>query len=193
MITCKSHIRTAPICFLFGTELNLKITLTPSDFNHHIALARTLLETKVTSKLKSTMAASYEPFSKLLEKYKLDDFKTASTVAGGQRMSSGAVQMPYVVLSSPQKDFYAAAATWSTPFDWMKWSDTRRGKALVKGDPGSIEMATAEELQKLLTTWIRSDRFCEGAFAGFCEMGHAGRVLRRMRQLHEESRGSKNR
>lgn len=139
------------------------------------------------------MKRPFEPFIKLSKAYKLDDFKSPSSVGGGQKMPSGAVQMPYVVLTPPQEAFYAAAATWTSPFDWMKWSESGKGKALVKGEPGSIEKASDEELQKLLTAWIRSDRFYEGAFAGFCEQGLAGRVLQRIQVLEERSRGSKQR
>lgn len=91
--------------------------------------------------------------------------------------------MPYVILSNAQDAFRDAACEWATEANYMEWSDAGRGAAIVQGEPGSIEDATVGELQLLLTAKLRADRFCEGAFAGFCESGDAGRVLKRITVL----------
>ena len=75
-------------------------------------------------------------------------------------------------------------------FDWPTWARTERGTRLMDGEEGSVESASKEEVGALVTAMLRSDRFCEGAFAGYCERGMAGRVLERVEQLWEEENGS---
>lgn len=59
----------------------------------------------------------------------------------------------------------------------------------MDGEEGSVESASKEEVGALVTAMLRSDRICEGAFAGYCERGMAGRVLRRVEQLWEADKG----
>ncbi len=46
-------------------------------------------------------------------------------------------------------------------FDWSKWLDSEEANSLLK-DQLAISKANPDQLRKLITALIRSDRFCEG-------------------------------
>lgn len=68
---------------------------------------------------------------------------------------------------------------WIVPgFNWNEWMDTVESKAL-REDAAVLARATPEQLAKLLTAYVRGDRFCEGALLQAFESGLLVRVLRR--------------
>lgn len=70
-------------------------------------------------------------------------------------------------------------------FDWRSWMATREGRAL-RDRPDAIAEASTDELAKLLTAIIRSDRFVEGSIAGAFESGLLARIARRASVLLDE-------
>ena len=71
-----------------------------------------------------------------------------------------------------------------TGFDWPSWLATERGMAL-RDRPEEVSTATPEELRRLLTAIVRSDRFVEGSIAGAFESGLLARIARRAAALLE--------
>ena len=72
---------------------------------------------------------------------------------------------------------------WVSPeVDWPSWKETEEARRL-RDVPTAIPEATAEQLQKLLTTVIRQDRFVTGALAGAFESGLLTAIVRRAEQL----------
>lgn len=70
---------------------------------------------------------------------------------------------------------------WITPsFDWGSWQDEAQ-EFVVK--PERIDSADIEVIQKLLTTHVRADRFCEGHLASMFENGHIIALLRRLGEI----------
>lgn len=69
---------------------------------------------------------------------------------------------------------------WIKPFDWGEWQETARAHV---EDPAKVESADAETIQKLFTTHVRKERFCEGHLAAMFENGHIVGLLRRLREL----------
>jgi hypothetical protein len=67
-------------------------------------------------------------------------------------------------------------------FDWRAWLDGPEGGRL-RDDPETVATATSEQLAKLLTAIIRSDRFVEGSIAGAFESGLIVRIARRAKVL----------
>ena len=76
-------------------------------------------------------------------------------------------------------------AGWIVPFDWPAWMATAEAKALVN-DHGRVASASVEELSRLLTAIVRSDRFTEGSIAGAFESGLIGAILARAEVLAGE-------
>jgi hypothetical protein len=70
---------------------------------------------------------------------------------------------------------------WITPsFHWTEWQETAREYV---ASPERIESADAETIQRLFTTHIRKERFCEGHLAAMFENGHILAMLRRLRDI----------
>jgi len=72
-------------------------------------------------------------------------------------------------------------------FDWPKWQN--KAKKYVNS-PARIESAKVEAIQKLFTTHVRKERFCEGHLAAMLENGHIVPLLRRLQKLRGEMKSS---
>lgn len=104
--------------------------------------------------------------------------------AGGNRLECGAIQMPWYKLSDEAMRFYEAVYNleWVVAFNWGKWSETDESRYFFD-NPGRIEHATVEQIEKLITVCIRSDRFVEGALEGAFEDGYLTAIVRRADSL----------
>jgi len=71
-------------------------------------------------------------------------------------------------------------------FDWMTWLQTEEGAAL-RDRPEALAAATPDDLARLLTAIIRSDRFVEGSIAGAYESGLLARIALRASALLDEA------
>ena len=73
---------------------------------------------------------------------------------------------------------------WVTPaFNWMKWQENARE---FENDPEKVGRADATTIQKLFTTHVRADRFCEGHLVAMFENGHILSLLRRLKVIRSE-------
>lgn len=70
-------------------------------------------------------------------------------------------------------------------FDWMTWGRTEEGRRLAE-DGQAMVSATPEQLARVLTALVRSERFAEGTLAGAAESGLIQRVLQRAAVLATE-------
>jgi hypothetical protein len=68
----------------------------------------------------------------------------------------------------------------SSRFDWPKWQETAREYVEL---PEKLQSADLQTIQKLLTTHVRKDRFCEGHLYSMFANGHIVAVLRRLQVL----------
>ncbi|WP_195575538.1 DUF6508 domain-containing protein [Paenibacillus sp. 1001270B_150601_E10] len=69
-------------------------------------------------------------------------------------------------------------------FDWHAWlSENDEYRDLEHDIQDKIMSADLETLRKLMTSYIRGDRFNEGLFARVCETGNVGAILRRVKDL----------
>ena len=97
----------------------------------------------------------------------------------------GVGSMPYFLLSEAAREFVHAAYDlgWVRPdIDWGAWQGTPECERL-RDNAAALVDATAEQLARLLTLYIRGDRFCEGALAEAYESGLLVRILRRAETL----------
>lgn len=67
-------------------------------------------------------------------------------------------------------------------FDWSGWLAGDEGRAM-RDDPAAIASATPDQLARLVTAIVRSDRFVEGSIAGAFESGLLARISRRAEAL----------
>ncbi len=73
-----------------------------------------------------------------------------------------------------------------TGFDWGTWLKTDEGRRF-HGHPEAVETASIQQLERLITAIVRSDRFVEGSLAGAFESGLLARIAARAARLLEES------
>lgn len=80
--------------------------------------------------------------------------------------------MPSFAMSDLLTRFEAMTydAGWIQDVDWMEWSRGPEAKKLLR-DKASLADATIDQIANVLTTIVRSDRFSEGALAGYFKEG----------------------
>ena len=71
-------------------------------------------------------------------------------------------------------------------FDWRTWLETDEGRAMQEGTD-ALAAATPDQLGKLLTAIVRSDRFVEGSIEGAFASGLLARISRRAAALLAET------
>jgi hypothetical protein len=93
-------------------------------------------------------------------------------------------QFPWFEFNDSVTEFQQALYDndWIKSFDWGEWQDTAREYV---EDPAKVESADAETIQKLLTTHVRKERFCEGHLAAMFENGQMVGLLRRVLELRK--------
>ena len=107
---------------------------------------------------------------------------------GGSTDTDGVLQMPWFAFGPTGDAFRAAVGRggWVIAgFDWMTWLQTDEGQAL-RDRPVAVETATPDQLARLLTAIVRSDRFVEGSIAGAFESGLLTRIAKRAAALMTE-------
>jgi hypothetical protein len=102
-----------------------------------------------------------------------------------RELADGSFTMPYYEPSSEAEAFLADARALVHPFDWPAWASSPEGQRLL-GHPEAVASASAEDLGKLLTTYVRSERFGEGTLAGAYESGMLTAIARRASVLARE-------
>ncbi|MFJ7646130.1 DUF6508 domain-containing protein [Lysinibacillus sp. NPDC097279] len=69
-------------------------------------------------------------------------------------------------------------------FDWKSWlNQNEMYKNIANDIEEHVMNADLETLQKLMTSYIRGDRFTEGLFEGVIINGHVTKIITRLREL----------
>jgi hypothetical protein len=102
-----------------------------------------------------------------------------------QENEDGSINLPWYQPSPAADQFLGDVRALVTPFDWPAWAGTAEGQSLI-GHPDAIASATADQLQKLLTAYVRRERFGEGTLAEAFDTGVLSAIARRAGQLADE-------
>ncbi|MEX1170969.1 MAG: DUF6508 domain-containing protein [Chloroflexota bacterium] len=94
------------------------------------------------------------------------------------RHDPGVWTMPWFELSDRAEAFVRALGGILEPFEWTAWLPTPEAQALYH-DREVLAAATPEQLSKLATAIIRSDRFTEGALGEAFDVGVMAAIARR--------------
>ena len=115
----------------------------------------------------------------------LERFESPTFEFGQSTATPG--RMPFFSYSDEASRFIQVCydMKWVHPFDWGEWMRSSEAVRL-RDEPGALESATPDQLQRLLTTVIRQDRFVDGAVAGAYKSGLLIRILRRAAVLAED-------
>ncbi|QDT04484.1 hypothetical protein K227x_28750 [Rubripirellula lacrimiformis] len=111
----------------------------------------------------------------------LERFEVEGFVAGEWKGKPG--QYPWFQFSDDVRQFFDLLylKDWVSPkCNWTQWQDT--AKTFID-TPSKIETADALTIQRLFTTHVRADRFCEGHLASMFESGHIVLLLRRLKTI----------
>ncbi len=99
--------------------------------------------------------------------------------------TDGVIRVGWYVFSPEAEVFLADARALVEPFDWPTWASGREGQALL-ADPDAVADATADDLRRLLTTFIRSERFGDGILESAFNRGMLTAIARRAATLAGE-------
>ncbi len=91
----------------------------------------------------------------------------------------GVLTLPHMLSDRVENEFVerAYAHKWVYDFDWPAWQD--EAQRLHK-DPSALHAATIDTLRKLITTYVRKERFCEGTLRSARHAGALTAILRRL-------------
>lgn len=81
--------------------------------------------------------------------------------------------------------FLADARAIITPFDWPAWASGPEGQSLL-GHPEAVASASPDDLRKLLTVYVRSERFGDGTLEAAFDSGMLSAIVRRAGVLAAE-------
>lgn len=131
----------------------------------------------------ATLQARLEALAAFLPVFERADFRLGAW-AGGEKRADGAVQMPYYSFSAEAERFISMTyeSGWVIPFDWGTWAQTPEGQRL-SGGGDALATATPDDLARLLTTLIRSERFGDGQLEGAYESGLLTAIVSRAATL----------
>jgi hypothetical protein len=101
---------------------------------------------------------------------------------GGDQDADGVIQMPWFELSERALAFVSALGGILEVFDWPAWAATDEAKRLYT-DRDALAVATPEQLSKLATSLIRSERFNDGELSAAFESGVMAAIARRAAAL----------
>lgn len=94
----------------------------------------------------------------------------------------GVLVMGWYEPSAAAAAFLADARSAITPFDWPAWAAGPDGRALL-GHPEAVASASADDLRRLLTVYVRSERFGDGTLEAAFESGMLTAIIRRAEAL----------
>ena len=95
----------------------------------------------------------------------------------------GVRSLPWFTFGPAGKAWRAAAGGWIIGgFDWRTWLGDGAGRAFAE-DPAAVDTASIDDLARLITAIVRSERFTEGSIEGAFQSGLLARISRRARIL----------
>lgn len=127
------------------------------------------------------------PLADFLVDFDEPDFSFA-VLRDGEVREDGSLKLGWFELSDVGEEFYQAAYEhgWVLrDFDWNSWATTPEAQAYIE-QPRNIHMASEEDLRRLLTLYIRADRFSEGLLVEAFDRGVLRAIVARAAALSGE-------
>jgi hypothetical protein len=112
-------------------------------------------------------------------------FRFGSWVKSRER-DDGVIELGWYEPGPEALAFLADARALIEPFDWPAWASGPEGQALL-GHPEAVASASADDLRKLLTVYVRSERFGDGTLEAAFDSGMLTAIVLRAGVLAEHS------
>ena len=146
---------------------------------------------KAARRTEYTFAERIAALTRFLPVFESPDFSFGE-VGGGGANDEGVITMPHFSPGPEAMAFQRAVYDygWAVNFDWPSWQDKA---ARFVNEPETLASASVEDIERLLTTHLRKERFCEGHLASMYECGHLTAILRRLGEIGgiaSENRGT---
>lgn len=97
----------------------------------------------------------------------------------------GTIVLGWYEFSPGAQAFLDDLGGWIEPFDWPAWASSAEGQALL-GHPEAVASAAADDLRKLMTVYVRSERFGDGTLEAAFGSGMVTAIIRRAAVLAGE-------
>jgi Family of unknown function (DUF6508) len=130
------------------------------------------------------LAAGLHRLARHLPVFEAPGFTFGSWEPSRER-EDGIIVLGWYVPGPEAEAFLADLGGWITPFDWMAWAASPEGQALL-GHPDAVASASADDLRKLLTTYVRGERFGDGTLENAFMSGMLTAIMRRAGVLAAE-------
>ena len=99
--------------------------------------------------------------------------------------ASGTITVGWYEPSEGAEAFLADVRACIEPFPWPAWAESPDGQALL-GHPEAVASASAEDLRRLLTVYVRAERFGDGTLEAAFQSGMLTAIIRRAAALAAE-------
>lgn len=139
---------------------------------------------RMTARVQQTGAVTDETLRNWLRRlawhrsaFEAPDFEFGSWVPS-RRRDDGVIVMGWYEPGPETEAFLADARTMIMPFDWPTWAGGPSGQALL-GHPEAVASASADDLRRLLTVYMRSERFGDGTLEAAFDSGMLTAIIRR--------------
>ena len=133
------------------------------------------------------MAHDLAALARFLPVFEDNDF-TPGCWVHPRKLAENHYTMPFVSLSPEAERFVKVSykSGWVLQdFSWVKWMDTQEAIDL-RNNPAVLARAQVEQLARLLTVFIRQDRFVTGGLLGDFKSGRILAIVRRADALLRE-------
>jgi hypothetical protein len=126
--------------------------------------------------------AKWEPMLALIPE--IERTREFGRIAGGEQVGENVSMEMYYVPDQVVRKFTEIAYEMPVifDFDWMSWGE---GSRIAMDENFDFDMIDIPEKCKLITAFVRNDRFCEGYLIG---RFRAGQVLRILRSIERQVR-----
>jgi hypothetical protein len=102
-----------------------------------------------------------------------------------RRRDDGVLVMGWYEPGPEAEAFLGDARAMITAFDWPAWASGPDGRALL-GHPDAVASASADDLRRLLTVYVRSERFGDGTLEAAFASGMLTAIIRRAAVLSSD-------
>ena len=119
-----------------------------------------------------------------LPAFEAPGFEFGSWVPSRER-EDGVIVLGWYEPGPEAREFLSDLGGWITPFAWPAWAESAEGQALL-GHPEAVASADADDLRKLLTVYVRSERFGDGTLEAAFKSRMLSAIVRRAGVLADE-------
>lgn len=118
-----------------------------------------------------------------------DGFEPIAAWVGGGKDKDGVYTLPYPEYNKIVCDFIDLINAQDC---WMDYKYISTIKKMDLSEKSDIAFASMQEIQALITKFLRGERFCDGYWSGMIENGYVRLLLERLFEIEPELQASES-